>query len=102
VPFERHAYYFDGAFPSAASLQPQAGVYVVWCKSGDQWTCLDVGESHNVQERVLTHDRAGDWARLCSGTLYYAVHYTLGVQQLGRTQIEQRLRLLEQPLCGKR
>jgi len=101
MPFERHGYYFDGAFSSTTKLEARAGVYIVWCKSGEQWICLDVGESHNVQERVQTHDRAEDWARHCHGTLYYAVHYTPGIQQSARMQIEQRLRSLEQPICGK-
>jgi hypothetical protein len=102
MPFERHGYYFDGAFSSATKLEPRAGVYVVWCKFGEQWTCLDIGESQNVQERVLGHDRAQEWAWHCRGNLYYAVHYTPEVQQPGRIKIEQHLRSLEQPICGQR
>lgn len=61
MSFERHGYNFEGAFTLANQLEARAGVYVIWCKNGEAWTCLDVGESHNVQERVLNHDRAGQW-----------------------------------------
>jgi hypothetical protein len=74
--FERHGYQFEGAFTSPEQLEARAGVYLVWCKSGETWTCLDVGESHNVQEGVLNHDRADEWRRNCRGVLYYAAHYT--------------------------
>jgi len=100
--FERHGYQFEGAFTSPSQLEARAGVYVVWCKSGETWTCLDVGESHNVQERVLNHDRAAQWRRNCQGTIYYAAYYTPNLQQAGRCQIEARLRQLERPLCGER
>ncbi len=100
--FERHGYQFAGAFTSAEQLEARAGVYVIWCKSGETWTCLDVGESHNVQERVLNHDRADQWRQNCRGALYYAALYTANLQQAGRCQIEGRLRQLEGPLCGER
>jgi len=102
MSFERHGYNFEGAFTSANQLETRAGVYVIWCKNGETWTCLDVGESHNVQERVLTHDRAGQWRQNCRGMIYYAAHYTPNLQQTGRIQIESRLRQLERPLCGER
>jgi len=65
MSFERHGYNFEGAFTSANQLEARAGVYVIWCKNGETWTCLDVGESHNVQERVTNHDRAGQWRQNC-------------------------------------
>ena len=102
MSFERHGYHFAGAFTSPTQLEARAGVYVIWCKRGETWTCLDVGESHNVQERVLNHDRAHQWQQNCRGTIYYAVHYTPNLHQTERRQIESRLRQLEQPLCGDR
>ena len=67
------------------------GVYMVWCKTGDQWSVMDVGESANVQERVLNHDRAPQWKRHCSGVLYFAAHYTPNAQQPGRRDIDHRV-----------
>jgi len=92
MSFDRHGYDFEGAFTAADQLEARAGVYVVWCRSGETWTCLDVGESHNIRDRLLTHDRASEWRRHCRGTLYYAAHYTPNLQQAGRMEIEQRLR----------
>jgi hypothetical protein len=100
--FERHGYQFEGAFTSANQLGAQSGLYVIWCKNGEIWTCLDVGESSNVQERVLNHDRAGQWRQNCAGTIHYTVHYTPNLQQAGRSQIESQLRQLERPICGER
>jgi hypothetical protein len=102
MSFNRHGYEFHGAFTSAGQLEARAGVYVVWCKVGETWTCLDVGEAHDVQARVMNHDRAAQWARHCRGTIYYAAHYTPNLQQAGRMEIERRLRQLENPLCGDR
>jgi hypothetical protein len=102
MSFERHGYHFEGAFTSASQLEARAGVYVIWCNVGESWTCLDVGESHNLQERVLNHDRAGQWQRNCRGTLYYAAHYAPNLQQAGRMQMESRLRQFENPVCGDR
>ncbi|MGH9338513.1 MAG: hypothetical protein ACRD1R_02725 [Acidobacteriota bacterium] len=96
MSFERHGYQFEGAFTSANQLEARAGVYVIWCKNGETWTCLDVGDLHNVQERGLNHDRADQWRRSCGGTIYYAAHYTPNLQQSGRGQIESR------PICGER
>jgi len=100
--FDRHGYRFEGAFTSANQLEARAGVYVIWCRNGEVWTCLDVGESHDVQSRILNHDRADQWRRNCRGTLYYAAHYTQGLQQASRCEIESRLRQFEGPLCGDR
>lgn len=43
---------------------------VIWCKSCDNWTVLDVGESSDVKNRVLSHDRKPDWVRKCQGLIY--------------------------------
>lgn len=102
MSFERWDYEFDGAYNSPSSLQAKAGVYVVWNKKGDSWTVLDVGETSDVQERLTNHERTNCWSRNCSGTIYYSATYTPHLQQTGRIAIEQRLRTLEDPPCGKR
>ena len=102
MSFERWGYQFDGAYPSSESLQSRAGIYVIWCKTGEQWTVLDIGETTDVKERVSNHDRADCWARHCSGKIYYSATYTPNLQQSGRIAIEQRLRDLTDPPCGRR
>jgi len=101
MAFERSGYHFEGAFTSPDQLESRAGVYVIWCKAGEQWTCLDVGEAHDVQQRVKTHDRARQWAANCRGIIHYAAHYTPNLQQVGRMEIERQLRAAERPLCGQ-
>ena len=102
MSFERCGYQ-QGPEPIAARrLQSRSGVYVIWCKSGDNWTVLDVGEAANVKERVSNHDRANCWARNCSGIIYYSATYTPNLQQAGRMKIEQRIRGLTNPPCGER
>lgn len=97
MSFERWGYQFDGAYTLPDSLQSRSGVYVIWCKSGVDWTVLDVGESANVKDRVSNHERADCWRRNCSGTIYYTATYTSS----GREEIEQRIRTLTNPPCGK-
>lgn len=55
--FERWHYNFEGAWTDPNNLEAKSGVYVIWCKVGDNWTVLDVGESSDVKNRVLAHDR---------------------------------------------
>jgi hypothetical protein len=100
--FVRWGYEFDGAYTSPDSLQSRSGVYVIWCKKGDTWTVLDVGEAADVKERVSNHDRTDCWSQHCSGIIYYSATYTPHLQQPGRMEIEQRIRDLTNPPCGKR
>lgn len=102
MSFTRWGYQIEGAFISQESLEARAGVYVIWCKNGEAWTVLDVGETGDVKERVATHDRVDCWARHCSGTIYYSAIYTPNLQQSGRMAIEQGIRELTKPPCGER
>lgn len=102
MSFERHGYTWDGAYTDRSRLQKRSGVYAVWCRTGESWSILDIGESHDVQERLLDHDREPQWKARCNGTLYFAATYTPGMQQAGRRQVEQRLRQIENPPCGDR
>ncbi len=102
MSFERWGYQFEGAFSSPDSLQSRSGVYVIWCRVGDNWSVLDVGEAADVNNRVTTHDRKSCWARNCSGSILYSATYTPNLQQPGRKEIEQRIRTLTNPPCGER
>ena len=103
MPFVRWGYSFDGAYTNPDNLEGSAGVYVVWCNSGDRWGVLDVGESTDVRERLATHERSECWESYCQrGTVYYSATYTPGMQQAGRINIEQSIRDATNPPCGKR
>ena len=100
--FTRWGYQFEGAFVARAnSLRSRSGVYVIWCKDGDNWTVLDVGEAADVKERVSNHDRTECWSTHCSGIIYYSATYTPRLQQSGRMEIEQKIRNLTNPPCGE-
>jgi len=95
-------YEFEGPYPDTASLQDRSGVYAILDhEEGGHYGLLDVGESANVKTRVETHDRKDCWNRNKKRTLYYAVYYTLNLQQPGRMEIEQEIRGQYKPPCGK-
>lgn len=96
-------YSFEGPYGSTQVLEDRSGVYVVLRNtSGSQYALIDVGESHAVRSRAENHERKMCWQRQCGGgTIYYAVYYTPGVQQLGRLSIEQIIRQMYDPPCGK-
>lgn len=100
MSFRMWGYDFDGAYPDRESLESRAGVYVVWCRNGENWKVVDVGEAGDVRARLLAHDRENCWARNCSGALYFAATYTPHMQQLGRRQIEKGIRSRTNPPCG--
>ena len=102
MPFERWGYQFEGTYTSREYLRSRSGVYVIWCENESNWTVLDVGETDDVKKRVSNHDRARCWAQNCSGTIYYSAMYTPNFQQGERTEIEERIRNLENPTCGRR
>jgi hypothetical protein len=100
LSFSRWGYDFDGAYADPQDLKPQAGVYIVWCDSGEAWEALDLGESEDVRSRLVNHERGNCWRENCKGTLRYAAAYTPGVSEEGRRRIEEYLRQIEKPLCG--
>ena len=83
-------YHLEGAFKNPSDLPPGAGVYVIWCKDGKTWVVLDVGESEDVRERVMNHDRADCWKKHCSGEIWYSATYDTNQQT--RRRIEQHIR----------
>lgn len=101
MAFERWGHKFDGAYTSPDSLQTTVGVYVIWCRVGDDWSVLDVGESDNVRERVSYHERADCWMEHCTGTVYYSATYTPDLDEDERRAIEQEIRDSENPPCGE-
>lgn len=96
-------YSFEGPYRSTSSLEDRSGVYAILCNRREDYSLLDVGETHEVGSRVDRHDRADCWRRYCEkGTIVYAVYYTPNLHQTGRKKIEQEIR--EQYLvdCGER
>ena len=102
MSFIRWDYEFDGTYTSPDRLQSELGVYVIWCRDGDSWAVLDVGESDNVRARVSDHDRADCWAKHCTGTIYYSAHYMPLSDEDERRRVEQEIRDSVNPPCGER
>ena len=100
MSFSRWGFDFDGTCTDLQELKAEAGVYVVWCESGDVWQVLDVGEAEDVRSRLTNHERENCWREKCQGTIRFSATYTPGVSQEGRRRIEEHLRQAETPLCG--
>lgn len=99
--FEFLGYQFDGAYASPDSLEPRPGVYVIWCRCEDEWTVLDVGGSNDVKEGIKNLEREACWKEHCTCEIYYSATYTPNLQQTERIKIEERIRKLTNPPCGK-
>lgn len=100
MSFNRWDHEFDGAYTDPNSLQSAAGVYVIWCKTDNNWTILDVGESDDVRDRINDHDRSDCWRRKCKGTIYYSATYIDNASD--REELEQKIRNAELVACGER
>ncbi|MDD5360779.1 MAG: hypothetical protein PHN88_01500 [Ignavibacteria bacterium] len=94
-------YSFEGPYTTTDSLDDKSGIYAIHCKIYDKYYLIDVGESSQVKSRVANHDRKDCWTKNCKGTLTVSVYYTPNLQQAGRRLIEQELRSLYDPICGK-
>jgi hypothetical protein len=72
---------FDGTYLTPELLQPSSEVYVIWCKSGENLSVLDVGEAIDVRARVSNHDRSDCWKRICSGPVVRKVDLSVNLPE---------------------
>jgi hypothetical protein len=93
---------FNGPFGNTGSLESRSGVYVILDQVNGSYHVHDVGESSDVKSRVEGHNRRDEWNRKSKGKLLVAAYYTPGLQQPGRTLLEQKIRSQYDPPCGKR
>jgi hypothetical protein len=87
MAFEYWGYTFEGAWLEPTKLESRSGIYVIWCKQGDTWTVLAVGESSDVKNSVLTHAEKDQWKRLCAGTVHFSATYTPTLPPAGRHEL---------------
>ena len=97
----------DGPYPidQANKLKNRPGVYVIWCRSSstssrDTLALIDVGQSDNVRDRVMSHDRRECWNKNCKGSLKVAATYIKDEQQ--RLDREKEIRQHCKLPCGER
>ena len=100
MAFEHWGYTFEGAWNNPNNFEAKPGVFVVWCKNGPNWSVLDVVESQDVKNSVLTHPRKDEWKKRCTAELYFATTYTPSLEQPARKELEQKIRGLSRPSCG--
>ena len=93
-------YLFEGRFASTDDLKERAGVYAILCRMNDTNYLIDVGEAGKVKSEISSHERGDCWNRYCEGELFYVVHYTPGMRENGRAEIEQEIRGQYKVPCG--
>ncbi len=93
---------FEGPFYVASQLNERSGIYVFFDYYHEEYSVLDIGESHFGNTRLPYHDRSACWARIKKKTIEYAALYTPNLQQTGRKKIEQELKEQYNPPCGER
>ena len=102
MSFMRWGYTFEGVFSSPDQLPPGQGVYVIWCRiSKSDWKVLDVGESDDVRDRVMNHERSDCWRRNCTAEIRYSATYTPGSTENARRNIEAHIRNQVNVPCGE-
>lgn len=80
-------------------LDPLPGVYVIWCQTRNNSKILDVGESENVIEKIIYHDRTESWKKNCSGTIQYSAAYISDKQE--RLKLKRKIRNFNRVVCSK-
>ena len=93
-------YTFGGPYSSSSVLYSEPGVYVIYCKTNDSYSVLDVGESENMNERVKNHDRKDCWEKNCKDTIVYAEMKEADEDK--RRAIEKTIRDKTDPPCGEK
>lgn len=92
-------YSFDGPHTSTANLLQQSGVYLISTIVNGYHKVLDVGESHNIQNRVSNHDRNSQWNAHMADRLYVSALYC---DEQARMLVEGAVRQFHSPPCGVR
>lgn len=91
---------FQGPFTYNAQLAALSGVYLITTLADNGLhTILDVGESHNIHERISRHDRTQQWRNHAINGIYA---WVLHCDEQMRMTVESALRLAYQPVCGDR
>ncbi|MEK9195934.1 MAG: hypothetical protein AAB914_01060 [Patescibacteria group bacterium] len=90
---------FTGPHTNADELPDRSGVYLITRLVDGLHEVIDVGESHNIAERIPSHDRMFQWNAV-SGNAFHV--WTLLTDEAQRMLIERAHRLAYNPVCGER
>lgn len=97
VQQDQSHYLFDGPHTNVANLLQRSGVYVITTIVNGYHKVVDVGESHNVQNRVTNHDRSKQWNTHIADRLYVSAYYC---DEPARMLVESTVRQFHNPPCG--
>jgi len=92
-------YQFAGPHANQSFLPAQSGVYIITRLTNGIHEVIDVGESHNIADRIPSHERMVQWNRV-SGNAFHV--WTLLANEANRMIIERAHRLAYNPVCGER
>jgi hypothetical protein len=59
-------YVFEGPYSTPVSLEEEAGIFVVFCRTGEDCKGLDCGIAGQAKTAVLGHSRRGEWEDICA------------------------------------
>lgn len=90
---------FYGPHPNATTLPVQSGVYIITRIVDNLHEIIDVGESHNISERIPSHNRINQWNHVSNNAFHV---WTLVADESQRMIIEKAHRLAYNPVCGVR
>lgn len=94
-------YMFNGPFITVNDLKAHSGIYLISILSDDgSHYVIDIGESHDVLDRVDKHDRKDQWIKASNGKLLHVSSYYC--DEPTRMNIESELRNVFNPVCGER
>lgn len=90
---------FLGPHLNSTSLPSQSGVYIITRLVNGSHEIIDVGESHNIAERIPNHDRMIQW-NIASNNAFHV--WTLLANATERMLVERAHRFTYKPICGIR
>ncbi len=94
------AHQFNGPHTNNNTIPAVSGVYIITTLAPNQkYTVIDVGESHNIKDRVSSHDRSEQWRNHIQTGLHA---WVLGASEAERMLIEKAHRIAYNPACGMR
>ncbi len=91
---------FYGPHTNNNTLPERSGVYIITTITpSQQHLVIDVGESHNIKNRISNHDRTPQWKNNIQNGLHA---WVLVANESQRMLIEKEHRLAYNPVCGDR
>ncbi len=95
-------YRFEGPYTSTTKIEDKPGIYAIHCYHKNEYQLIDLGEAAQLRARIESHERMKCWQKNCPGYFAVSVFYTPHWTQMGRMELQQKLRKIYNPPCGKK